>query len=84
MATGDGEKIEGNQCCPGVKVAIHRNILETDLLVVPMGDSQVIVGTVWLKILGPSLWDFNRRTHNFGGRENLSHCMGSNQEMWML
>lgn len=31
-------------------------------LLVPLGDSQVILGTVWLKSLGLTLGDFSRKT----------------------
>lgn len=32
---------------------------------VPLGDAQVILGTVWLKNLGPTLWDFTQKTLRF-------------------
>lgn len=33
----------------------------TDLLVVPLGDAQVILSTVWLKSLDPTLWNFSNK-----------------------
>lgn len=61
----DGKKLGGKQCCLGVKITIQGNVTEIDLLIVPLGDSQVILGTEWLKELGPSLWDFSQKTLKF-------------------
>lgn len=64
VEVADGEKVEGGQCSNGVKVVI-RGITTTDLLILPLGDSRVILVTVWPQSLGPSLWDFNKRTLKF-------------------
>lgn len=49
VAIDDGVRLDGKQCCQGVKIAIQGIITKTDLLIVPLGDSQVILGTIWLK-----------------------------------
>lgn len=36
-----------------------------DLLIIPLGDPQVILGTAWLKELGLARWDFNLKTLKF-------------------
>lgn len=48
-----GDKIEGGKCCRGVQLNIQVVSTETGLLVVPLGDPQVVLGTVWLQDLGP-------------------------------
>lgn len=60
-----GEKIEGEKHCRGVKLNIQGVNMEANLLVVPLGDLQVILGTVWLQDLGLTLWDFRKRTLKF-------------------
>lgn len=35
------------------------------MLVIPLGDAQIILGTVWLKSLGPTIWDFSQHTLKF-------------------
>lgn len=61
----NGEKMEGKAC--GRDTILNIQVFESsaDLLMVPLGDTQVILGTVWLKSLGPTLWDFNRKTLRF-------------------
>lgn len=59
VAAEDGEQIEGKYCAPRVKISIQGSILENDLLEVSIGVLQVILETIWLKSLSPSLWDFN-------------------------
>lgn len=56
------EKIEGGRCCKSIKLSIQGVESETDLLVVPLGDSQIILYTVCLQGLGPTLRDFSTRT----------------------
>lgn len=51
----DGEKVARKFCCRSTKLC-------TDLLVVFLGDAQVILGTIWLKSLGSTLWDFTQKT----------------------
>lgn len=51
----DGEKVVGKFCCKATKIVIQGFEYDTNLLVVPLGDVQVILGTLWLKSLGPTL-----------------------------
>lgn len=46
----------------GVKMNIQGQESETDLLVIPLGDTQIILGIVWLRGLGPTVWDFSNHT----------------------
>lgn len=49
----------------GTEVLIQGYTIIVDLLILPLGDSQVILDIVWLKRLGPTLWDFNNQTLKF-------------------
>lgn len=60
-----GEKIARKFCYRSAKLSIQGFELCTDHLVVPLGDAQVILGMVWLKSLGSTLWDFTRKTLHF-------------------
>lgn len=61
----DGEKMKGGECCYNTNIHIQDFESQTDLLVVPLGDAQIIMGMVWLKSLSPTLWDFSKRTLKF-------------------
>lgn len=65
VTIADGEKISGGTYCRAIKILIQGWNTETDLLVIPLGDPQIILGTVWLRSLGPNLWDFSAQTLKF-------------------
>lgn len=44
-----GAKMAGVHCCRGVKMNIQGQDSETDFLVIPLGDAQIILGTVGLR-----------------------------------
>lgn len=75
VMVADGEKITGGECCRDTKLVIQGYESVIDLMVMPWGDPQVILGTVWLKGLGSSLWDFGNRTLSFWveGKEIILH-----------
>lgn len=35
------------------------------MLIVPLSDPQICFGAMWLKGLGPTMWDFNKHTLKF-------------------
>lgn len=57
-------------CCRGVKLNIQGQESETNRLIVPLGDAQIILGTVWLRSLAPTIWDFPNHTLTYwqGGK----------------
>lgn len=63
------KKISSRERCKSTLISIQGFESSIDLVVVPLGDSQVILGTVWLKGLGPTLWDFSKKLYRFEGRE---------------
>lgn len=65
VEVANGEKITRGECCKDIKLSIQGFESSTDLLIVPLEDSQVILGTIWLKNLDLTLWDFNKRTLHF-------------------
>lgn len=62
VEVAEGEKLTGRFCCKSATMQIQGFDSSADLLVVPLGNAQVILGTVWLKSLGPTLWNFSRKT----------------------
>lgn len=62
MTVAGGEKIVGVHCCRDVKLNIQGKEREADLLVISLGDAQIILGTMWLRKLGPTTWDFLNHT----------------------
>lgn len=58
VEVADGERMKGGECCMNTKIHIPGFDSQIDLLVVPLGDTLIILGTMGLKSLGPALWDF--------------------------
>lgn len=54
----DGEKIFGNTGCLNIQLMIQGHATIADLLVVPLGNSQVVLGTIWLKSIGPTSFSY--------------------------
>lgn len=77
VEVADGEKVIGRDYCKNVVLSIQGFESHTDLLVVPLvvplGDAQVMLGTVWLKSLEPTLWDFSKKTLRFWKEERKSY-----------
>lgn len=44
-----GEKFEGKICCPNIKISLTVVDTKANLLVIPLGDSQVILDIIWLQ-----------------------------------
>lgn len=65
VEVADDEKVKGSECCKGVILHIQGYESKADLLVVPLGDMQLVLGTVWLKSLGSTLWDISKKTLQF-------------------
>lgn len=57
-----GEKFQGGGYCRKVVLCIQRQKSEVDLLVVPLGEPQIVSGTVWPRSLGPTIWNFSDHT----------------------
>lgn len=45
VEVADGEKVIGRDCCKGVVLHIQGFESTADMLVVPLGDAQIILGT---------------------------------------
>lgn len=60
-----GEKLKGKEYYPDVAISLPGVETKADLLIIPLGDSQVLLHTVCLQSLGPTLWDFSRKTLKF-------------------
>lgn len=68
VTVAGGEKMAGVQCCRRVKLNIQGQESKIDLLVLPLGDAQIILGTIWLRSLGPTIWDFSNHTLKYWQR----------------
>lgn len=62
VTVAGGEKFEGKRYCPDTPISLPSFDTKADLLIIPLGDSYVILGTVCLQSLGPTLWDFTSKT----------------------
>lgn len=77
VTVAGGEMFKGKEYCPEVAISLPGLETKVDLLIIPLGDSQVLLGTIWLQSLGPILWDFSK----IWQRKNLFYCRESHQEI---
>lgn len=75
-----GENMASVHCCRGVKLNIQGQESEANLLVIPLGDAQIILGTVWLRSLEPTIWDFSNHTLKVLTRGDAYYIKGG--ETW--
>jgi len=51
--------------CKGSVWNLHGEVYKADMIVVPLGSCEMILGVQWLTILGPILWDFEKLIMEF-------------------
>lgn len=57
---GGGNKLEAMYMCKGFKWQLQQATFTTDMIILPLGCYDVILGVQWLKSLGPILCDFEK------------------------
>lgn len=62
VSVAGGKKFHGRGYCRKVLLCIQGQRSEADLLIVPLGEPQIVLETVWLKNFGPAIWDFSEHT----------------------
>lgn len=76
VTVSGGEKMSGVGCCKCVTLNIQGHLSSADFLVVPLGDAQIVLGTIWLRSLGPTIWDFSQHTLKFWRNDNSITLQG--------
>lgn len=65
VLVGNGEQLCSSQVCPGVCLEIQGHLFHVDLYLLDLRGSEVVLGTPWLKQLGPVLMDYQTLTMKF-------------------
>ena len=58
ITVADGYNLQCLYVCKGFKWKMHNAIVETDMLIIPLGNCDVVLGIQWLSQLGTIRWDF--------------------------
>ncbi|MCH79495.1 hypothetical protein A2U01_0000245, partial [Trifolium medium] len=65
VIVGNGEELLSNHVCKGVPIEIQGHKFEVDLYTLALSGPDVVLGTPWLKTLGPVLMDYGTLTMKF-------------------
>lgn len=93
VTTGSGDKLFCNRMCKETKIIIQGISITTDLYLVSMADSNVIMGIQWMKTLGPIISDFSEilmtfqwegQTVKWRGEPSISEDPFTNAELQHL
>jgi hypothetical protein len=60
-----GEKLPCTGMCVGMLLWLQEELFVIDFFLLPMDVCEVVLGTQWLRTLGPIWWDFERLQMNF-------------------
>jgi hypothetical protein len=63
-----GEKLECRGICHGLRMALQGEPFMMDFFLLPLEGCDAILGTQWLRELGPIWWDFAKLLMNFHWR----------------
>lgn len=69
----DGNRLECNSMCKGMGWLLRGTSFITDVLLLPVGSCDMVLGIQWLETLGVIHWDFKNLTMDFtlNGRRHL-------------
>lgn len=72
---GGGHNLIAPFICKGFKWTMHNQEFTADMIVLPLGCCDLILGIQWLRSLGPILWDFDKLQMEFSvqGRKVVLH-----------
>ncbi|XP_074306372.1 uncharacterized protein LOC141641616 [Silene latifolia] len=65
VKVADGNQIIINQICKGFSWKLQNTTFTSDLMVLPLGCCDIVLGVQWLSSLGPIIWDFQKLTMEF-------------------
>ncbi|XP_074303743.1 uncharacterized protein LOC141638224 [Silene latifolia] len=65
VKVADGKQILVKQICKGFSWKLQNTTFTSDLMVLPLGCCDIVLGVQWLSSLGPIVWDFQKLTMEF-------------------
>ena len=80
----DGYHLQCLYICKGFKWKMHNALSETDMLIIPLGSCDIVLGIQWLSQLGTIRWDFKQLQTEFtylGGEHVFRGMKGKKVQM---
>ena len=65
ITVADGYKLQCLYVCKGFKWKLHNAIFETNMLIIPLGSCDMVLGVQWLSQLGTVRWNFEKLQMEF-------------------
>ncbi|PNY17781.1 Ty3/gypsy retrotransposon protein [Trifolium pratense] len=65
VIVGNGEELSSTQVCRGVQLEMQGHVFAVDLYALNLCGPDIVLGTPWLKTLGPVMMDYNSLTMKF-------------------
>ncbi|KAA8517478.1 hypothetical protein F0562_017771 [Nyssa sinensis] len=65
VVVASGEKLSSPGKCTGVKLTLQGFPIFVDFYLLPLEGYDIVLGTQWLRTLGPIIWDFSRLQMRF-------------------
>ncbi|KAK2651008.1 hypothetical protein Ddye_018497 [Dipteronia dyeriana] len=65
LMIGNGGQVKSKGACTATTHKIDQYIYTYDMLILPLGGCDIVLGIQWLRILGPILWDFEKLSMEF-------------------
>jgi hypothetical protein len=76
VTVANGEKIGCTGLCPAVLIWLQGEPFLVDFFILPMDVCEVVMGTQWLRTLGPIWWDFTMLLMRFRWKNNEVELRG--------
>jgi hypothetical protein len=71
VTVANGDRLTSSGVCRALGLSIGAAVFTVDCYALPLGGFDVILGTQWLRTLGPILWDFLSLTMSFWLSQSL-------------
>ncbi|XP_074297152.1 uncharacterized protein LOC141627838 [Silene latifolia] len=65
VSVANGETLVTTEVCKGFTWQLHGMEFSTDVMIVPLGGCEMVLGVQWLSSLGPVVWDFDKLRMEF-------------------
>nr|DAD20591.1 TPA_asm: hypothetical protein HUJ06_022054 [Nelumbo nucifera] len=80
VVVANGENLIGNGVYLGVAIQVQGTIITADFFLLALTGYDAVLGTHWLKTLGPVQWDFNTMSLQFSDKQGTHILKGTEQQ----
>jgi len=85
VIVANGDKLACDVMCKGFTWNLHKEEYKANIVVVPLGSCEMILGVQWLITLGTILWDFEKLMMEFtyNGKKQIIRGSHKTTVEWM-